>query len=121
MFCEFGLRMVDLELGLAGTWWWWSRADWWHKGADVDEPCTSVEFGVGSLDEEWLIAGGAWNGLQNNDTGDGLRSARRDGCAPAEDDGVARVPEVELPERSVSTYSHTSFDLSVTYVRSLFG
>jgi hypothetical protein len=67
----------------------------WDEGAEVDEPCTAVEFGVDGVDEEWLGAATLVRGLEDDDASDELWGARRNGGSPAHHNGVAGVPHVE--------------------------
>ena len=71
-----------------GAWWWWRWAGWLEQ-TEVDEPCTAVELGVDGLDVPFAID---VCGLQYVDTSDLLWGLSG---APADDDGVAGVPEVE--------------------------
>ena len=73
----------------------------WDEDAEVDEPCTAVEFGVDGVDEVWLGAAALVGGLENDDAGDELGGARRDGGSPAQHDGVTVVPHVEDLEGDV--------------------
>ena len=67
------------------------------EGAGIHKPCAAVELGVDCLDEPWLGAAGVrvLDGLADDDAGNELRC---EGRAPAEEDGVAAVPNVELFE-----------------------
>lgn len=64
-----------------------------NEHAKVHKPCTAVELGVDGVDEEGL--GGVVLlvlGLHDDDAGDELR---RESGAPADDDCIARMPELE--------------------------
>ena len=70
---------------------------------EVDEPCTAVELGVGGLDEPWVLAarrGG--DGLEDDVATDDLGGVGGDWGAPAEEDGVAVVPDLEDTIRVVN-------------------
>ena len=67
----------------------------WLEDAEVDEPGTAVELGVDGLDEVGLGGAVLVLGLHDDDTGDLLGALGR---SPADDDGVARVPDVQLLE-----------------------
>ena len=73
------------------------RAACGYEGIDIHEPCAAVELGVDCLDEPWLVTAGVGvlDGLADDDAGDELRC---ESGAPAEEDGVAAVPDVELLE-----------------------
>jgi hypothetical protein len=63
---------------------------------EVHQPGAAVELAVDGLDEPWLGAARlVWNGLDDDVAGHWLWVLGR---APADDDGVASVPEVELLE-----------------------
>ena len=64
---------------------------WGREDVEVDEPCTAVELGVDSLDLPRAIV----DSLHDDIASDDLRSL---GGAPADGNGVAVVPDVELLE-----------------------
>lgn len=66
------------------------------EDAEVDEPSARVELGVDGLNLPGVLAaGGRLDGLHDNVADDRLG---RQGRRPADDDGVAGVPDVELLE-----------------------
>lgn len=76
---------------LLAAWWWRWWALWWSEHTEVDEPCTAVEFRVDSLDLPRAVVGG----LHDDVASDDLWVL---GGLPADGDGVAVVPDVELLE-----------------------
>lgn len=86
-------RLCAEEAGSRG------RAVLGDEAADIDEPGARVELGVDGVDQpRVLVAGRRLHGLGDDDAGDELGSAGRDDAAPADEDGVAVVPEVEKLE-----------------------
>jgi len=84
------MRLMGAERPLAG-------AASWYEHTEVDEPCTAVEFGVDGLDLPCASLG--WDSL-HDDVASNILWARARVGAPADDDGVAVVPDVELLERN---------------------
>lgn len=71
----------------------------------------AVSLPVDGVDLPWLNgACRRCGGLEHDDTGHELRGTVGDGCAPAEEDGVAVVPEVELLEGDVGLSTLASLE-----------
>lgn len=78
------------------------RVAGWCEHAEVDEPCAAVELGVDGLDEEWLAGAVLVLSLQDDDSSNLLWAHGR---APADDDSVAGVPQVQDREWDGSAHA----------------
>ena len=102
-----------METRLLAAGWWWRWALRWNEHTEVDEPCTGVELRVDGLDLPRAVVGG----LHDDVAGDDLRAL---GGLPADGNGVAVVPDVELLEWATSSLVH-KFDVDTTQMTYIGG